>query len=51
MLDAPDARAKLLLIDRALQITHMRSDLASWFIEGGANTLTFIFHYGEELAA
>jgi hypothetical protein len=30
---------KLLLIDRALNICHQRSDLSAWFIEGGVKTL------------
>jgi 2'-5' RNA ligase/8-oxo-dGTP pyrophosphatase MutT (NUDIX family) len=38
--EAPTAEQKLQLIDRVLNIVHQRSDLASWFIEGGSNTLS-----------
>lgn len=31
---------KLLLIDKALNVVHQRSDLAEWFVEGGSATLT-----------
>lgn len=34
-----DDMQKLVLIDRMLNITHQRSDLASWFVEGGTATL------------
>ena len=34
-----DSDKKLVLIDRMLNVTHQRSDLASWFVEGGTATL------------
>lgn len=36
----------LVLINRALDVTHQRGDLASAFIEGGWNTLSKISNYG-----
>lgn len=32
----PDDEDKLLLVELALQVTHPRSDLAAWFVEGGS---------------
>jgi GNAT superfamily N-acetyltransferase/2'-5' RNA ligase len=43
-----NAENQLQLVDRALQITHPRSDLASWFVEGGSAALSQLFH-GMEL--
>lgn len=37
---AVDPFAILVEIDKALNIAHQRSDLASWFIEGGSHTLS-----------
>ena len=31
---------KLLTIDRMLNVVHQRSDLASWFVEGGSKALS-----------
>lgn len=39
LLENPPAEEKLVLIDRMLNVTHQRSDLASWFVEGGTATL------------
>jgi hypothetical protein len=41
-LDAKTPEAKLVAIDKALNVVHQRSDLASWFVEGGAKTLSGI---------
>jgi len=46
ILDAETPEEKLILIDQALNVCHQRSDLASWFIEGGTSTLNKLF--GEE---
>ena len=35
-----DIRHKLSSVSLALQVCHMRSDLASWFVEGGSRSLT-----------
>ena len=39
LLEAKSPEEKLLIIDRILNIVHQRSDLASWFVEGGTQTL------------
>ncbi len=39
---------KLVLLDQVLNVTHQRSDLASWFVEGGTKSLHMIS--GEGLA-
>ena len=39
LLREDDYNKKMYLIDRALNVVHQRSDLSSWFIEGGKNTL------------
>lgn len=39
LLEAKSPEEKLLIIDRILNIVHQRSDLASWFVEGGRQTL------------
>lgn len=39
LLDTPNSDEKLVIIDKMLNITHQRSDLASWFVEGGRATL------------
>lgn len=36
---------KLVIIDKMLNIIHMRSDLASWYIEGGSHSLSTISGY------
>ncbi|MGO9378132.1 MAG: hypothetical protein ACLP29_06220 [Dissulfurispiraceae bacterium] len=33
---------KLLIVDHILNVTHARSDLASWFVEGGSKTLSIL---------
>lgn len=43
---APTAEQKLQWVDRALNITHQRSDLAALFVEGGSKTLQHIFNQG-----
>jgi len=40
-----DPNKKVVLIDRMLNIVHQRSDLASWFIEGGSSALSDISGY------
>ena len=39
-IDENNHNAKLVLIDKMLNVVHQRSDLAAWFVEGGSNTLT-----------
>jgi 2'-5' RNA ligase/GNAT superfamily N-acetyltransferase len=39
-----NAEKQLQLVDRALQVTHPRSDLANWFVEGGSSALSQLFH-------
>ena len=39
LMDDPTDEEKLVIIDRMLNVTHQRSDLASWFVEGGSATL------------
>jgi hypothetical protein len=38
--DASSPEEKLLLCDAILNVTHQRSDLASWFVEGGTRTMS-----------
>ena len=40
LIAADSAEGKLQVIDHILNIVHQRSDLASWFVEGGSKTLT-----------
>ena len=40
--DEDNPNSMVILIDRMLNIAHQRSDLASWFIEGGSSSLTSI---------
>jgi hypothetical protein len=40
--DAYDAEEKLLVCDAILNVVHQRSDMASWFVEGGTRTLDAI---------
>lgn len=44
LLTETDYASKLLLIDQMLNVVHMRSDLASWFIEGGREALEELSH-------
>ena len=39
IIEESDPIKKLLLLDQVLNVVHMRSDLASWFIKGGRNSL------------
>lgn len=39
-IDENNHNAKLVLIDKMLNVVHQRSDLASWFVEGGSSTLS-----------
>lgn len=39
LLETDDSNKKLYLIDAVLNVAHQRSDLASWFVEGGSTTL------------
>jgi len=40
-----DYSQKLVIIDKMLNVVHQRSDLASWFIEGGSQALSDISGY------
>ena len=42
ILGAGSDQEKLYAIDRVLDVAHQRSDLASWFVEGGTDTLVHI---------
>jgi hypothetical protein len=44
---AKSAEQKLQIIDRILNIVHPRSDLASWFVEGGSKTLSRLSGMGK----
>jgi hypothetical protein len=44
--EAQESGEKLVLLDRIFNFVHARSDLASWFIEGGTRTLNEIT-YGD----
>lgn len=35
-----DATKKLPILDKILNVIHMRSDIAEWFVEGGSNSLS-----------
>lgn len=37
-----DHMDKIVVMDRMLNVTHPRSDLASWFVEGGSRTLDLL---------
>ena len=50
-LDAKTAEEKLVAIDKALNVVHQRSDLASWFIAGGSKTLSSISGEGMKFSA
>lgn len=43
---AKTAEQQLYLVDQVLNVVHQRSDLASYFIEGGTRTLNEIFSQG-----
>ena len=43
---AENGEARLHAIDKALNVMHMRSDLAAMFVEGGSSTLRKIFDQG-----
>ena len=40
-----EAEKKVVIIDKMLNVVHQRSDLASWFIEGGSGVLSDISGY------
>lgn len=44
LLDDPPDEEKLSLISKMLNVTHQRSNLASWFVEGGIATLDRLEH-------
>ena len=48
--DAANPSDKLVILDRMLNVAHQRSDLASWFVEGGRRTLYTLFAEGERPA-
>jgi hypothetical protein len=39
LLEGPSVDDMLVIIDKMLNVTHQRSDMASWFVEGGTRTL------------
>lgn len=43
---AEKSEDKLILIDQLLNLVHQRSDLASWFVEGGSKTLSQLSERG-----
>lgn len=51
IINANTAEEKLLKCDQLLNVIHMRSDLSSWFVEGGKRSLDDLAGYtkGEEL--
>jgi len=42
---APNDMQKLCAVDALLQVTHMQSDLAAWFVEGGSEALSELSGY------
>jgi hypothetical protein len=42
LLEEENYNKKLAWIDCILNVAHQRSDLASWFVEGGRKTLSFL---------
>lgn len=44
--NAESAEEQLYAVDRVLNVVHQRSDLASWFVEGGTRTLQKISDHG-----
>jgi hypothetical protein len=44
-MECDDAETLLVLCDHILSVSHQRSDLASWFIQGGTATLNVIFEH------
>lgn len=40
--ETDDHMEKIVVMDRMLNVTHPRSDLASWFVEGGSRTLDLL---------
>jgi hypothetical protein len=48
ILDASSAEDKLQFMDRVLNVVHQRSDLSSWFIEGGRSTLNQLSSVDDE---
>ena len=43
-----DVNKKFVLFDRGLNVVHLRSDIASWFVEGGSVSLHDISGEGSE---
>jgi hypothetical protein len=43
LLTEDNPNTKLYIIDKILNVTHQRSDLARWFVEGGSSTLSSLF--------
>ena len=48
LITAKTSEDKLQLIDKILNVVHMRGDVASWFVQGGRKTLTKMFKYQGE---
>jgi len=48
---AQSPEQKLQIIDKILNVVHQRSDLASWFVEGGSRTLSRLSGQGKTSAA
>jgi hypothetical protein len=42
-----DPNKKVPILDQILNVVHMRSDLAGWFVEGGEKALSALSGYGE----
>ena len=43
-----DPSKKLPILDKMLNVVHQRSDIASWFVEGGSSALSQLSGMGEE---
>lgn len=44
LIENPPAAEKLMILDTMLGVTHPRSDLASWYVEGGQRTMSQLAH-------
>ena len=45
LMKTQESKEELVLIDRMLNVLHQRSDIASWFVEGGSNALSQLSGY------
>ena len=48
MMSTNDAKEALMLLDQALNVTHYRSNLAAWFVQGGISSLSKLFNESVE---